>query len=65
MKSQSVFAAALVLAAAVTAQAQTVKVEFLMGKVNVDAQNVSAGPLATAYLDHRVPFGFHGNWKAA
>ena len=41
MKSQSVFAAALVLAAAVTAQAQTVKVEFLMGKVNVDAQNVS------------------------
>jgi hypothetical protein len=40
MKSQSVFAAALVLAAAVTAQAQTVKVEFLMGKVNVDAQNV-------------------------
>jgi carotenoid cleavage dioxygenase-like enzyme len=21
--------------------------------------------LATAYLDHRVPFGFHGNWKGA
>jgi len=33
--------------------------------VVLDAQNVSAGPLATAYLDHRVPFGFHGNWKAA
>ena len=41
MTSQSVFAAALVLAAAVTAQAQTVKVEFLMGKVNVTAQDVS------------------------
>lgn len=33
--------------------------------VILDAQNVSAGPLATAYLDHRVPFGFHGNWKPA
>jgi hypothetical protein len=41
MKSHSVFAAALVLAAAVTAQAQTVKVEFLMGKVNLTAQNAS------------------------
>ncbi len=30
--------------------------------VILDAQNVKAGPLATAYLDHRVPFGFHGNW---
>jgi carotenoid cleavage dioxygenase len=30
--------------------------------VILDAQNVSAGPLAKAYLDHRVPFGFHGNW---
>jgi hypothetical protein len=40
MKSHSVFAAALVLAAA-TAQAQTVKVEFLMGKVNLTAQNAS------------------------
>lgn len=29
----------------------------------LDAQNVAAGPLATAYLDHRVPFGFHGNWR--
>ena len=41
MKCHSVFAAALVLAAAVTAQAQTVKVEFLMGKVNITAQNAS------------------------
>jgi carotenoid cleavage dioxygenase len=30
--------------------------------VILDAQNVAAGPLAKAYLDHRVPFGFHGNW---
>lgn len=33
--------------------------------VILDAENVSAGPLAIAYLDHRVPFGFHGNWKPA
>ena len=31
----------------------------------LDAQNVSAGPLATAYLNHRIPFGFHGNWRNA
>jgi len=31
--------------------------------VILDAENVAAGPLATAYLDHRVPFGVHGNWK--
>ncbi|HIG40828.1 MAG TPA: carotenoid oxygenase family protein [Gammaproteobacteria bacterium] len=30
--------------------------------VILDAQNLSQGPLARAYLDHRVPFGFHGNW---
>lgn len=41
MKFRPVFAAALVLAAAVTAQAQAVKVEFLMGKVNLTAQNAS------------------------
>jgi carotenoid cleavage dioxygenase len=29
-----------------------------------DAQNLSAGPLALAQLPHRVPHGFHGNWKA-
>lgn len=33
--------------------------------VILDAENVSAGPLAKAYLDHRVPFGFHGNWCPA
>ncbi len=31
--------------------------------VILDAENVGAGPLAKAYLDHRVPFGFHGNWR--
>ena len=30
--------------------------------VILDAQNVGAGPLAKAYVDHRIPFGFHGNW---
>ncbi len=29
-----------------------------------DAQNLSDGPLALAQLPHRVPFGFHGNWRA-
>ena len=28
-----------------------------------DAENVPAGPIACAELPHRVPFGFHGNWK--
>ena len=28
-----------------------------------DAENVSDGPLACAELPHRVPHGFHGNWK--
>ncbi len=28
----------------------------------LDAENVTAGPIAKAMLDHRVPFGFHGNW---
>jgi len=31
----------------------------------LDAQNVTAGPIATAALPRRVPFGFHGNWVAA
>ena len=31
----------------------------------LDAENVSAGPLAVARLDTRVPFGFHGNWMPA
>lgn len=28
-----------------------------------DAQNVASGPIACAELPHRVPHGFHGNWK--
>jgi carotenoid cleavage dioxygenase len=31
--------------------------------VILDAENPGAGPLARAFLDHRVPFGFHGNWR--
>ena len=31
--------------------------------VILDAQNVGDGPIARAFLDHRVPFGFHGNWR--
>ncbi len=30
-----------------------------------DAECLSAGPLAVARLETRVPFGFHGNWMAA
>jgi carotenoid cleavage dioxygenase-like enzyme len=30
-----------------------------------DARHVSAGPLATVEIPHRVPNGFHGNWIAA
>jgi carotenoid cleavage dioxygenase len=30
--------------------------------VVLDAQNVEAGPIATAKLPRRVPFGFHGSW---
>ena len=30
-----------------------------------DAQDVAAGPIATAKLPRRVPFGFHGNWRQA
>jgi carotenoid cleavage dioxygenase len=33
--------------------------------VVLDAKNVAAGPIATAKLPVRVPFGFHGNWLAA
>ncbi len=28
-----------------------------------DAENVSSGPLARAMLPHRIPYGFHGNWR--
>ncbi len=30
-----------------------------------DAQDLADGPLATAQLSTRVPFGFHGNWRSA
>jgi len=28
-----------------------------------EAGNLAAGPVARAQLSHRVPFGFHGNWR--
>ena len=28
-----------------------------------DAENLSSGPIARAILPHRVPYGFHGNWR--
>jgi len=28
-----------------------------------DAQDMAAGPIASAKLPRRVPFGFHGNWR--
>ncbi len=31
----------------------------------LDATNVAGGPLATIQMPHRVPFGFHGNWRPA
>ncbi len=30
-----------------------------------DAMNLKDGPLALAHLSHRVPAGFHGNWRDA
>jgi carotenoid cleavage dioxygenase-like enzyme len=30
----------------------------------LDASRVAAGPIARAHLDHRVPLGFHGLWRA-
>jgi len=30
-----------------------------------DAAAVERGPIAVAELSHRVPFGFHGNWRPA
>lgn len=33
--------------------------------VVLDAQEIARGPIATAKLPVRVPFGFHGNWLAA
>ena len=31
----------------------------------LDAESVEAGPLAKVWLEHSMPFGFHGSWKAA
>lgn len=31
----------------------------------MDAQNIAAGPMAVAKLEHRVPMGFHGCWLDA
>ena len=28
-----------------------------------DAEEIERGPIARAHLDHRVPVGFHGNWR--
>ncbi len=28
-----------------------------------NAMDVSSGPIATAKLPHRIPYGFHGNWR--
>jgi carotenoid cleavage dioxygenase len=30
-----------------------------------EASELERGPIATAELAHRVPFGFHGNWRPA
>ena len=30
-----------------------------------DAQHLKDGPLARVHLSHRVPAGFHGNWRDA
>ncbi len=32
--------------------------------VILDAQNISASPVATVHIPHRIPTGFHGNWVA-
>ena len=32
--------------------------------VILNARAVEDGPVATVRLDHRIPFGFHGSWRA-
>lgn len=46
---------------AVVYRAETDRSDFVV----LDAGDVAAGPIATAKLPRRVPFGFHGNWRAA
>jgi carotenoid cleavage dioxygenase-like enzyme len=29
-----------------------------------DAEQIERGPIARAHLDHRVPIGFHANWRS-
>jgi carotenoid cleavage dioxygenase len=31
----------------------------------LDAQNFASAPVARVKLEHRVPWGFHGNWVPA
>lgn len=33
--------------------------------VVLDARDITAEPVATIHLPHRIPYGFHGNWTAA
>ncbi len=35
------------------------------GAAVFDASDVAAGPIGTAWLPRRVPYGFHGNWVAS
>ena len=30
-----------------------------------DASDIAKGPIATAQVPRRIPFGFHGNWRPA
>jgi len=31
----------------------------------LDARAITDDPVATVWLPHRVPYGFHGNWVGA
>jgi carotenoid cleavage dioxygenase len=33
--------------------------------VVLDALDIAAGPVASARIPRRVPFGFHGSWRVA
>lgn len=46
---------------AVAYRAATDRSEMLV----FDAQAIAAGPIASAEVPRRVPFGFHGNWRPA